>query len=259
MVVATMSSLWQISELDMAIRIFISAGLGGIIGLEREWNNHSAGLRTHILVCIGSTVIMLLSMYGFNAYVDEQSVRMDPARLAAQVVSGIGFLGAGAILRNGSSVSGLTTAASIWVVAAIGLCVGAGFLFVANLSTVIVLVSLFLLNKLEKQLMQRSRRHEVMIRFTEESNTQDLIYTLLREQGIRIIDVRMNCRKINDVGKQGIIIKEMKLSVQVKKHIDIIEAMNHIMKLENVLSTKTGALKASLEKHEEAERTTMVL
>lgn len=99
-----MNGIWHISELDLMLRVFISAGLGGLIGLEREWSNHSAGLRTHILVCIGSTVIMLLSMYGFSGYIGDESVRMDLARLAAQVISGIGFLGAGAILRNGSTV-----------------------------------------------------------------------------------------------------------------------------------------------------------
>lgn len=121
------AGLWNISYVDLSLRIVISLLLGGLIGLEREWHNHAAGFRTHILVCVGSTMIMLLSIYGFGDFSNEYNVRMDPARLAAQVVSGIGFLGAGAIIRNGSSISGLTTAASIWVVAAIGLCVGAGF------------------------------------------------------------------------------------------------------------------------------------
>lgn len=104
----------------------LAAVLGGLVGMEREWNNHAAGFRTHILVCLGAATIMLLSIYGFSQFVNEANVRMDPARLAAQVISGVGFLGAGAILRNGPVISGLTTAASVWVVAAIGLCVGAG-------------------------------------------------------------------------------------------------------------------------------------
>lgn len=90
--------------------------LGGLIGFERERSNHAAGLRTHILVCLGSTLIMLLSIYGFSDFVDEINVRIDPARLATAVITGIGFLGAGTILFTGKSITGLTTAASIWVV-----------------------------------------------------------------------------------------------------------------------------------------------
>src|SRR5690554_5987686 len=93
------TGLWEISYLDASLRILLSLVLGGLIGLEREWHNHAAGLRTHILVCVGATIIMLLSIYGFGDFAGEFNVRMDPARLAAQVVSGIGFLGAGAIIR----------------------------------------------------------------------------------------------------------------------------------------------------------------
>src|SRR5690606_33783196 len=98
-----MHDIWQISYVNLTLRILISAILGGMIGLEREWNNHAACFRTHILVCLGSTSIMLLSIYGFSQFSMEENVRMDPARLAAQVVSGIGFLGAGAILRRGDT------------------------------------------------------------------------------------------------------------------------------------------------------------
>ena len=131
--------------------------MGGIIGWERELSNQSAGFRTHILVCVGSALIMLLSMYGFADYAYEANVRMDPARLAAQVISGIGFLGAGTILRNGLSISGLTTAASLWVVAAIGLSVGAGFYLPSIIATSIVFTNLFILNRVEKRVFKSKR------------------------------------------------------------------------------------------------------
>lgn len=137
--------------------------MGGIIGWERELSNQSAGFRTHILVCVGSALIMLLSMYGFADYAFETNVRMDPARLAAQVISGIGFLGAGTILRNGLSISGLTTAASLWVVAAIGLSVGAGFYLPSIIATSIVFTNLFMLNRVEKRVFKSKKIQYLLI------------------------------------------------------------------------------------------------
>ncbi|AJY77793.1 hypothetical protein VN24_16475 [Paenibacillus beijingensis] len=137
----------------MAIRLFTAMIGGGLIGLERQWSQHHAGLRTHMLVALGSAIIMLLSIYGFSEFVNEPNVRMDPARLGAQVISGIGFLGAGTIIRNGLSISGLTTAASLWVSAAIGLSAGAGFYFVTALATVLIVTTLFILKKVGRKLI----------------------------------------------------------------------------------------------------------
>ncbi|AFQ46184.1 MgtC/SapB family protein [Desulfosporosinus meridiei] len=128
-----------ITEYEMAFRLFIACVFGGVVGFEREKNDSPAGFRTHILVSLGSALVMILSMYGFN---DFATVNKDPARLAAQVVSGIGFLGAGTILRDKTSVKGLTTAASLWVVAAIGLAAGAGFYFSSFFVTLLVFLTL---------------------------------------------------------------------------------------------------------------------
>jgi len=128
-----------ITEYEIALRLFLACVFGGIVGFERERNDSPAGFRTHILVSLGSALIMVLSMYGFNDFVLGNK---DPARLAAQVVSGIGFLGAGTILRDKTSVKGLTTAASLWVVAAIGLASGAGFYFSAFFVTLLVFLTL---------------------------------------------------------------------------------------------------------------------
>jgi putative Mg2+ transporter-C (MgtC) family protein len=128
-----------ITDYEIAFRLLIACIFGGVVGFQRERNGSYAGFRTHILVCLGACLIMVLSMYGFA---DFKSVSKDPARLAAQVVSGIGFLGAGTILRDGSSVKGLTTAASLWVVSAIGLATGAGFYFSATFVTLLVFFTL---------------------------------------------------------------------------------------------------------------------
>ena len=125
-------------EVDMILRLLLAAALGAIIGYQRERADKPAGLRTHILICEGSALFTVASLYGFGALAD-------PARIAAGIVAGIGFLGAGAIIRReGGLVGGLTTAATIWAVAAIGLAAGAGLYLVSAVTTVIVLIVLLL-------------------------------------------------------------------------------------------------------------------
>ena len=125
-------------ELEMSLRLLLAAALGAIIGYQRERAGKPAGLRTHVLICVGAALFTVASIYGFGA-------AGDPARVAAGIVAGIGFLGAGAIIRGGEGiVAGLTTAATIWAVAGIGLAAGAGLYVVSALTTVIVLIILFL-------------------------------------------------------------------------------------------------------------------
>lgn len=133
------------------VRVLIALLLSGLIGFERELKNHSAGFRTHILVGVGSCLMMLLSLYGFEAFIDKyDNVRFDPARIPSYVISGIGFLGAGTIIVNGMTIRGLTTAASIWAVAGLGLVVGAGMYAPAVFTTLVILLSLVFLNNFEK-------------------------------------------------------------------------------------------------------------
>ncbi len=132
--------------MQIILRLVISAILGGFIGFERGMHNkRTAGFRTHILVCLGSALIMLTSIYMFQLYGGKASV--DPGRIAAGVVTGIGFLGAGTIIRSGASVTGLTTAASLWTVSAIGLAIGSGLYTAGCATTVIVFTVLYLLRK----------------------------------------------------------------------------------------------------------------
>jgi putative Mg2+ transporter-C (MgtC) family protein len=172
--------------------MIVAAVLGGLIGIEREWSNHAAGFRTHILVCLGSASIMLLSIYGFGEFVNETNVRVDPSRLAAQVVNGIGFLGAGAILRSGHTIKGLTTAASVWVVAAIGLSVGAGFFAGAFICTLLVLISLYVLNKWEKMLMKKRKVHDLVLHIADAPGALEAVVSAFAEHGIRIASLKMN-------------------------------------------------------------------
>jgi putative Mg2+ transporter-C (MgtC) family protein len=140
-------------QADLAVRMVIAAALGAAIGLEREIHEHPAGMRTHLLVALGSAIFTVLSIYGFDGIVAAGvSPAVDPTRIAAQVVSGIGFLGAGAILKYGTSIRGLTTAASLWTAAAVGMAAGAGEWLVAAVGTLIVIFSLWPLNALVARL-----------------------------------------------------------------------------------------------------------
>jgi putative Mg2+ transporter-C (MgtC) family protein len=145
----------MLGDKQVIIRLFISLLLSGLIGLEREIHRRGAGLRTHILVSLGSTLIMLTSLYVFDIYKDK--VPLDPSRIAAGVITGIGFLGAGTIIRYGEAVRGLTTAACLWVVAGIGLAVGCGFYSAAFFTTTLVLIVLFLLRHFEKTILKEER------------------------------------------------------------------------------------------------------
>jgi putative Mg2+ transporter-C (MgtC) family protein len=136
-----------ISEIDIVIRICLGFTAGGIIGFERSSRHQVAGLRTHILIALGATCLMLLSIW-----LPQQLGSGDPGRIAAQVVSGMGFLGAGAIIRLGNNIRGLTTAASLWLTAAIGMTIGAGLYFAALITEAFALITLFLLNKIERKI-----------------------------------------------------------------------------------------------------------
>jgi putative Mg2+ transporter-C (MgtC) family protein len=133
--------------LDVFIRILVAAVLGGAIGLEREIREHTAGFRTHILVSVGAGAFTLASSYGL------EGTGFDPNRISAQVVTGIGFLGAGAIIRYGASVRGLTTAASLWAVAAVGLLTAQGFYPAALITTAVVILSLYVLRLIEDRFL----------------------------------------------------------------------------------------------------------
>lgn len=147
---------WQ----TVLLRLLASALAGGIIGFERERHRRAAGLRTHILVCIGSTLFMITSV-GIGIFFQSEGT-VDHARIAAGVVTGIGFLGAGAIIRYGSSIKGLTTAASIWSVAAIGLAMGMGMYVPAFLGTAIIFAVL-MLSRLEEEIQIRRQKKSLMV------------------------------------------------------------------------------------------------
>ena len=143
------------AQVDTAIRLVVAAAAGMAIGIERERREQAAGLRTHMLVAVGACLFTIVSAYGFEGVDAGGLVATDPSRVAAQIVTGIGFLGAGAILREGLSVRGLTTAASLWVVAAIGMAVGLGMFFATGIAAAITIASLWGLRPFRRRLRPR--------------------------------------------------------------------------------------------------------
>lgn len=180
----------------MTFRIFLAALLSGVIGLEREIKKHPAGFRTHLLVGVGSCLMMLLSLYGFKDYIDtHQNIRFDPARIPSYVISGIGFLGTGTILVKGATVRGLTTAASIWIVAGIGLIVGVGMIAPALLTTIVVLLSLITLNKFEKKIFSTNTFQLINIVMDKECNRLHEVLKVLEENKVTFQNVSIKTMK----------------------------------------------------------------
>jgi putative Mg2+ transporter-C (MgtC) family protein len=167
---------------EVFLRLALAAVLGATIGFERELREREAGLRTHLLVCLGSALFTIISAYGFHEFLTsgDAVVRADPTRIAAQIVTGIGFLGAGAIIRQGISVRGLTTAATLWVAAAIGMAAGAGYYPGAVIGTVLTLVALGPLRLAAYPIFERLRPEErsVVIHLRHDARAGQLLDAL---------------------------------------------------------------------------------
>jgi len=166
---------------DMILKLIVSVLLGGLIGLERETHGRPAGLRTHILVCLGSTLFGLCSF-------SIAGTKFDPGRISAQIVTGIGFLGAGTIMRQGSVVRGLTTAASIWTVAAVGLAVAVGgsMLIVALVGTVLIVITLNLVPRFERRVVQKGYERVLTAVVGPGSESTCHVLSVLTQHGARI-------------------------------------------------------------------------
>lgn len=162
-------------NLEILVRLLCAAALGSIIGFERERLLWTAGIRTHMLVCVGACLFMIVSSFGFQDSQSMNHVVLDPSRVAAQVVSGIGFLGAGAILARNEIIRGLTTAASIWTVAAIGLAVGGGLYFAAAASTAIIIVILAGIKPIEEAYRARNQTARFLIEASGNALSPDVL------------------------------------------------------------------------------------
>jgi len=212
-------------EWEMTFRLLLSCILAGIIGYEREAHRKSAGLRTHILVSIGSCLIMILSIKIYESV--QGFTNADPSRLAAQVVSGIGFLGAGSIIKDGPTVKGLTTAASLWVVSGVGLAVGSGYYMGALMTTFLVFLTLTILSRLENKEYQFLA--SLFITTTDTPGQIGNIGLLLGIHGISICDIKIEEQK----DLLALIVK-----MRMPKGVNINEVTTGLLDVKGITSVK---------------------
>lgn len=217
----------------VALRLFVALALGALIGAERERRDrastsHSAGVRTLALVSLGSALVMIISAYGFLQFHGIAGVQVQPAQIAAQVVSGIGFLGAGVILLRKDTVRGLTTAATIWLVAGIGLTCGLGFLWEATLATVLALVLLTIIRPVERWLFPRRNPRIFQIGIEEGVSALDIL------EGIRGVlthsDILLDSLTIHK-GRHGEIVR---LRCRTTEKADLMQATAELRHLPHV-------------------------
>jgi putative Mg2+ transporter-C (MgtC) family protein len=201
-------------DASLLLRILAAAVFGGIIGLERGYRAKEAGFRTHFLVALGSALFMILSAHGFDGVLTTENHRLDVSRIAAQVVSGIGFIGAGTIIFQKQAVHGLTTAAGLWVTAAIGMAAGAGLFLLATVTMVLVLIGLEAFNSLLPHIGHRNLT--VTLSASDRSRVRELL-NRLKSEGVSIASFSLNTHpredKINQDAPERVLVKvELKMT-----------------------------------------------
>lgn len=221
----------EITTGNIAFRLLLSTVLGGLLGWEREIRRQNAGLRTHIIISMGACLLMLISIFIPQTFSGYPNV--DPGRIAAQVVSGIGFLGAGAIFRLGGSTHGLTTAATIWAVAAVGLSVGAGMYGAAIFVTMLLLFVLVVLDKLGKRFFIGGTLKTLKISFQSAKIVTSNVFGLLEKHGIIVKNINV----IQSVGKQS---SKIVLHVFVPDKLNVKLLYEDLNELENVGQISLG-------------------
>jgi putative Mg2+ transporter-C (MgtC) family protein len=220
---------WQVA----LVRILASFFIGTLVGIERETHDQPAGLRTHILISIGATVVMLISIFIPQTFTNFQNG--DPGRIAAQVVSGIGFLGAGAILKFGADVKGLTTAASIWAMAALGLAVGAGMFVIGFIGVVVILFALTVMNLFEKRVFKERTIRKVELVVKKKDSDIQALKVVLKNQDIKIIQTGFE-RNINEATDRIVFL------VGVTRKINIQKLSENFEKQPGIVSIKVDIL-----------------
>lgn len=212
----------------ICIRILLAFVVGGIIGIERELNNHSAGLRTYMLVCVGSCLIMMTNQYVYQVFDTG-----DPLRLGAQVVSGIGFLGAGTIIvTKNNQVKGLTTAAGLWTAAGIGLSLGIGFYEAAMVASLTIFLILTILHRWDDRMKQRAKVIDLYVELSKECSLGDFLRQL-RKMEIDFTDIQLDRDLPADDDVRSLV-----LALQNKKRIQHKEVINQIMGIKGVVYLK---------------------
>ena len=218
-------------EKSMLLDILLAIVLGFAIGFEREITNKWAGLRTHMLVCLGSCIFTLLSIHAFPIY--AHSPQADPARIAAQILTGIGFIGGGTVLRHGYSIYGLTTAATLWITASIGMACGCGFTALAIVCTVLAVGTLVLIRIFEKQYIHKGSKNprKFKVSFYASYEATDNVYSLIIEKFKSIFEIN----KVASTSNEGLMKISFKLDIFDKNPVQALhKELNSIEGIESV-------------------------
>lgn len=198
---------------DILLRVFSACMLGFAVGLEREMTNKYAGLRTNILVCLGACLFTIISIYGFPTVVTDEHANgiRDTARVAAQVVTGIGFIGGGTVLRHGATVFGLTTAATLWMVASIGMACGAGLYTIAIISTIISIIILVSVRVFEKSMLIKSTKNtrRLSVNITCPTESADAIYEMIIDKYPKLFEITKKIQKPDSERTKIIVVIEV--------------------------------------------------
>lgn len=218
---------------EIALRLVTATALAGLVGLDRERQRSAAGLRTHALVGMSSCLLMIASAYGFADVLGTPGVGLDPSRIAAQIVTGIGFLGAGTIIAHGDSVRGLTTAASIWAVAALGIAVGGGMYRAAILGTALALILLLVLRPFERRLDARWRKQTISALYDPLLVSPEVVLGALRRANLNVVGLSVEAQ--GDSGKD-----QIEVTLGQSGDAVLANALQVVAQLEGVQSAKAG-------------------
>jgi putative Mg2+ transporter-C (MgtC) family protein len=223
----------MLSTYEIILRLFLSAILGGLIGMDREKLEWAAGLRTHMLVCLGSTLAMIVSSFGFDDILGQGGVTLDPSRIASLVISGIGFIGAGTILfRKRKVIYGLTTAAGLWTVAAIGLAVGGGMYIAAVATTLITLLVLIGVKKIETRFFSNDKKDlSIRIHFQHAALSIKTVSQLLEEYKVPPGEITLTQHKKERSDELEIVFDKAADQQKIMAAIDELKALEGVQQV----------------------------
>ena len=209
--------------------LLIAAGLGSLVGLEREIHGQPAGLRTHMILSVGAALAAIMSI-SYSQFLSSPSLPSDPGRIVAQVVSGVGFLGAGAIMKMGVTVKGLTTASSLWTTAIIGIACGSGYYYLAAFTTVLVFVILTIINKVESLFLPAYRTHTLKVSLSDRPGIVNQIREVLSENAVKIISLNASMTDKSSLRLSMIIRKPKELGMD--KVINLVNNLDEVDSME---------------------------
>lgn len=228
---------------EVIIRLVLAMIVGGVIGSERERNNHPAGIKTHILVTIGSCLVSIASVFIMErAKADiltdptlKDAIKIDIGRMSAQVISGIGFLGAGTILHSKGSITGLTTAATLWVTGCIGLCVGFGMYSASIIGTVLVMIIMVILKFVQSKMEQKYWLKELEVTFTRRADTLQQIESYFENKSVRVKSIVYIATEKN-TDEKGERVYKCRYYIVMPRNLTLFNVINNLYMNDNILN-----------------------